>query len=207
MKQTLIIGELNDGIEPEFPGTDIPRLSQYVQVIFGQELDRQLSEQLPDWETFQGDAENPDVSALGMAIKPGLMEIESVKWTRLGTWAIPSRGVGVLVVRANFQGCPLSLFTTKRPANAHAENRPTFDRNLGKVLRSEQNLSRRVLGGLDANEANSPALQSATRCVWTPPFSTSIVGFLTSHVEILGVAGLPADGEHPPTVGLVQVTS
>jgi hypothetical protein len=192
----LMWGQINDGIEPEYLGTDVPRLATYVQGLSGCELDRRLADQLPDWDTFQGPADDPDASTLGIALRPGLMTVQDVFWVPLTTRH------RVLIVRADYQGGPLSLFTTKRPSRAHADLWPAYDSALGKVLRGE----RVVAGGHDANEPDSPALQTATRMTWTAPHDTSIVGTLTSsNVGVLACTQLPATGEHAPVLTWLRV--
>jgi hypothetical protein len=193
-------GQINDGIEPEYPGSDVLRLASYVQGFSGCELDRRLADQLPGWLSFQGPEDDPDISTLGIAIAPGLMLVQEVFWVPLTTRH------HVLIVRAGYQGCPLSLFTTKRPSRAHADLWPIYDDALGKALRSERQQGRAVGGGLDANEPDSPALQTATRMTWTAPHDTSIVGTLTSsNVGVLACTQLPATGEHAPVLTWLRV--
>jgi hypothetical protein len=88
-REVLIVGELNDGLEPQYPTTDVPRLtaaSGKVEVLFGQELDRHMGDQLPGWTCFQGNADDPDNGDVGLGIRNGLMDITDVFWVNLATW-------------------------------------------------------------------------------------------------------------------------
>lgn len=206
-RETLLLGELNDGSEPQFPSSDVVRTCLFCQILFGQELDRRLAAQLPDWWSEQGAEDDLDNSGIGLAIKPGVGTVQNFYWVRLGTWAKPDRGVQALVVHFDYQGCPLALISTKRPAKSHADNWPTFDDNLGDlILRERHDRGRIPIVGLDANSANDPALRAATRLTWYAPYPTSIVGFLMpTSISVLATTRLMSTGEHAPVISMVRV--
>jgi hypothetical protein len=199
-RQPLTLGQLNDGIEPQFPTSDMPDLAAIAQVTFDSELDRPLSLQVPEHTCIQGPADDPDRSRLGVTIQRDLMTVQTVTWTALTprNW--------LLVVRADFRSCPLSLFTTKRPGKVHSELWPMYDAALVGVLRAEVGAGHVVAGGLDANEPYPPGiLNRLPGFSWTPPYPTSVVGFLTRHVDMLAVTHMQGTGEHPPLVALARV--
>lgn len=199
-RQPLTLGQLNDGIEPQFPSSDIPDLTAIAQVTFDCELDRDLTTQVSAHDCIQGPADDPDRHRLGITILRGLMTVQNVTWTALTprNW--------LLLVHADFRGTPVSLFTTKRPGRAHMELWPTFDTALAGVLRAEVDAGRVVPGGLDANEG-PPAglLTKLPGFAWTPPYPGAVVGFLTHGVQMLAVSHLQGTGEHPPLVALARV--
>jgi hypothetical protein len=199
-RQPLTLGQLNDGIEPQFPTSDIPDLTAIAQVTFDCEIDRDLATQAPQHVCIQGSADDADRHQLGVTIQRGLMTVQTVTWTALTPrhW--------VLVVRADFHGTPVSLFTTKRPGRAHMELWPSYDTALAGVLRAEVDADRIVPGGLDANEGPPAGLLSKLPgFVWTPPYPGAVVGFLTHGVQMLAVSHLQGTGEHPPLVALARV--
>jgi hypothetical protein len=206
-REVLIVGELNDGLEPQYPTTDVPRLSGKVEVLFGQELDRHMGDQLPGWTCFQGNADDPDNGDVGLGIRNGLMDITDVFWVNLATWKAGG-GMAVLVVRADYLGCELSLMSTKRPAPGRADKWPIWNANFAKVVAAERKISRIPLCGMDANHSTPLDLTAATGMTWSAPWDTSVVGILSS-VKIQTVATTflnpSVTGEHPPVVSVLRV--
>lgn len=204
----LMVAQLNDGIEPQFPGSQVVETMKHAQVGLFDELDRDLDEQLLDaqvahFDCYQGPL-GTERGALGIVIETGLMApVAAPIWTPLtaGRYTHP-----VLVLRVDYNGCPLSLFTTKRPGKAHAALWPEFNHNLRQVARAERALGRVVIGGLDADAPDDADLQTQTRLTWTAPHDGSIVGILTSwNVQVLACTQLVATGEHPPVLVWVRV--
>lgn len=201
MREVLILGQLNDGAETT--GSDVYRTLQYAQVLLGVELGERLSEQVPDHLCFQGDPGTADADT-GIAIRSGIMGVESSHWNRLDPWHKIS-SVGCLTVRTNFQGCLLSLMATKRPAGLTVEQRRLYAAALSDAVHDERAAGRVPIVGIDAN-ANHTDLEDATWLTWSAPYLTSVVGFLTpGSVQVLACTALQRIGEHPPVIGLVKV--
>lgn len=202
--QPLIVGQLNDGIEQRYPGTDVVRLSRYVQVILGVELDRRLSQQLPGWICIQGDVDTPNADK-GIAIAPGLMSVVDIAWQPVNPWT-KRPGNAALVVQANFLGTPLSLLTAHRPTSKQAQYLSGFDQALGAVIKAEKKAGRVPITGIDCNDFDPTALTEASDCTWASPYATCVCGLLLpSNVEQIGITWLSKTGEHPPVIDLLKV--
>lgn len=195
----IIVGQLNDGLESKYPGTDVPALSRYVQVILGVELDRRLESQLPEWTCVQGDSGTSRADK-GIAIAPDLMTFKESEWK-------PTSGKGeALIVRADFQGSPLSFITAHRPVAKQQAARGIFDSSMVAMFKGERRSGRVPIIGIDCNESVPSTLIDPMNAQWVVPYPVSIVGFLVPQgVDVAGCVALQKTGEHPPVVSLMKV--
>lgn len=197
-REPLVLGQLNDGSEPEYPTTDVPRILPLVQGLLGVELDRDMGGQVPsDWATTQH-------GSVGITVHP-LLVVASTFVMPMSTWQKTPDNFAV-VVRADYQGCSLSLISCKRPAPAHMQNWPEWDTNLASLVGRERGLGQIPAVGLDANQADPLSLAHLTSLVWHPPRDTSVVGFLFStKIQVLATTAMTSTGEHPPVISMVRV--
>lgn len=201
MREPLIVGTLNDGLEPLYSGTDVPRIAKYAQVLFLQELDRNLSDQLPGWWTRQGDRE------MGLAIKPGLMDVESSFQVALSPWSthvIKS----AMVARVKYNGTSLTFISAHRPTK-DSPNMGAYNQALSSLINTERSLGREVIVGMDANGGGTDSIQSASHTLWYGPNDYSVDGFLiTRRVAPVGIpVRLHKEGEHYPVIFTVTIPS
>lgn len=194
----LYLGQINDGIEPTYPTTDVPAMFPFVHGLLGVELDRNLSAQRPGgWWSHQ-------VGSVGIAGCHAL-RFHAVRTVPLSTWQAVPENVAV-VVRARYHGARLSLISCKRPAPAHAEHWPEWDGNLARLDAVERAAGRERAVGLDVQEASPTSLENLTGLTWHAPRPTAKVGFLLSRrLEHLTTTTLPGTGEHMPVVSVVRV--
>jgi hypothetical protein len=208
--EVLILGQLNDGIEAAYPGTDVRRLASYVQGLLGVEMDRRLGDVLPRWWSEQG-TPGADSAGVGVAVAPdSALQVTDHQWVELVSPSDTGRYTErqALVVRADFYGCPLTLLSAHRPVQMRVDTRPEFDANLTALIAGERAAGRVTIAGVDLNTARADAAAVAARCgmLWVPPYLGSIVGFLIGRgVSVIGVAALRKDGEHPPVVAMLRV--
>jgi hypothetical protein len=52
-REVITLGTINDGIEADFPGSDVPRYRGLVKALFVQETDRDVAAQMPDYWVYQ----------------------------------------------------------------------------------------------------------------------------------------------------------
>lgn len=204
MRELLIVGQLNDGAETA--GSDVYRTLLYAQVLLGVELGARLSDQLPnDCTCIQGDAGTADEDT-GIAIRPGLMGVQAVRWDRLDPWRKTS-SLGLLTVRVNYQGSLLSLMTTKRPASLSTTERLDFEQALGDRARAERLAGWAPILGYDGNDADPQDIEDATLLSWHAPYPTSVVGLLTSgRIQVVACSSLQRRAaEHPPVIAMLKV--
>jgi len=198
----IVVGQLNDGQEARYPGTDVPALSRIAQVIIGVELDRRLSDQLPSWKCYQGEAGTTRADK-GVAFRAGsgmTVEQEGVFW-----WPTSGKGES-LVLRVDYQGSPLSFITAHRPIAKQQTARLAFDPALVALFKSEKQEGRVPIIGIDCNQASPPTLIEPMGAQWVVPYPTSIVGLLVpKSVQVSGCVALPKTGEHPPVVAMMKV--
>lgn len=195
----LIIGQLNDGQESKYPGSDVAELDYYTQLQIDVELTNSLDETLLDHVTFQGEAGTNDFDK-GIAIMPGLMFVSNAFWVPM------NNKNNALVVRTRFKGTALSLIAAHRPIEAMAENRVDFDNSLLALWKKEKQAGSIPMVGIDTNDPNPLKLVTALNAKWIRPFSVSICGFLLpQNVDVYGCVSLPKTGEHPPVIALTKV--
>jgi hypothetical protein len=197
VRAPLYLGQLNDGIEADYPTTDVPALLPFVHVLLGVELDRDLDDQKPNgWWAIQA-------GSVGIAGSP-LLALESSYGMPLSTWQKTPTNLAV-VTRVDYRGCPLSLISCKRPGKAHADTWPTWDANLAALVKAEERIGQVPGVGLDTNEADPKDLAAQVGLAWHAPTDTSMVGLLLSpRLTHLATTSLPATGEHAPVVSVVR---
>jgi hypothetical protein len=199
----LMFGQLNDGRESQFPVSDVKPLMAQCQGAAFCELTDRVDQVLPGYITCQGPVDDPDKSALGIALDVSLFVQEGAPvWVDLTQ---DSRHPALLV-RAKYQGTKMSIISTKRPSLAHADLWPEFDRNLKMLLRSERANGRFETAWLDANEKGAIKLELNTSRYWAAPFEDSMVGGLVHGSSVIrGSAALPSHGEHAPVLVWLKV--
>lgn len=196
----LVIGQLNDGMEPGFPGSDVAELAKYTQLQIDVELTDPLRDLLPpNYITIQG-AKGTDEFSKGVAIMPDLMDISTPFWVPM------SNKNNALVVRTKFKGKTFSLIAAKRPIAEHPDNVAAFDKSLISLWHTERVVGSVPIVGIDVNDKNPSALYLALNARWIRPFNVSICGFLLPMgVDVYGCVSLPKPGEHPPVIALTKV--
>lgn len=207
-REPIVLAELNDGVEAEFPGSDVERTALYGMVTTYQELgqqdgdrviDRRLSDQLPGHTVIQGAVGSP-AADIGISIAPGVGTLESFRWEQM------TKQRPALVARVDFQGCPLSPISAHRPTKQHPDQRAEFDVALARVVHAERDAGRLPYVGIDANDDDPVDLEQATGLTWWAPFESSICGLLLpTRCTRLAITQLAKRGEHAPVVGLVRV--
>jgi hypothetical protein len=191
-REVITLGTINDGIEADFPGSDVPRYRGLVKALFVQETDRDVAAQMPDYWVYQD----------GMFAICLDREI-SVK----SHWTVPMGGKFLLLIAVGkYRGADVAFFSTKRPAASRSELWPAFNSNMADVIRPLRNANLAVMGGIDLNSSSALSISDETKLSWYPPYRSSIVGLLASgSVFIDGVNQMPATGEHAPVVALGRV--
>jgi hypothetical protein len=207
MRQPIFLGQLNDGIETQFAGSDVKEHCKFAQALGCVELDRRLSDQVPSRKNIQGDP-GDRTETIGFSLLPGLVTVESVDWPEIVTPYPTDKPVSfkALVVRVNYNGFRMSWISTKRPVEGKPAQRGEFDRRLTALKRNEVDFGYSPTIFIDANEPDPEELAGFLGMSWNAPFADSVVGIFTHFkMNVLAVTSLPKSGEHRPVILVATV--
>jgi len=206
--EPVMFGEINDGLETQYPTTDVPHVGQHARFIFGQELDHRMEDQLPNHKCVQGTDTFGDKTTGVAWLDDGTTKLDGFYWPQLVTPHPTTKETDDLglVVRLTYLGVKLSLISAHRPLATMTTQREEFDKNLLAVIKTERGMSRFPLIGIDTNEASPSALATKLNMHWVTPMSAYITGvFVPNQFAVLGKTNLVKTGEHAPVLVWVRL--